>query len=258
MSEPSPSLLPSEQFEYSPKTDLYKVLFPLARQALNQMYYRIVEGDENIPDGPALYVSNHINAADSPLIITTVNERTGMPVRFAAKQEYFEGLGVDNEGKYGKTLKWVMEHTGQLPVDRQMKNPRELLSLGENLNAVHQRGESTGMHPEGTRSNDGLVHKFRAGVGRYALEYGFTVVPIGIHYFEKQDHRPKRPVLIRFGEPVTPDSFDEAPISLMMGKKMKADYINDLLERRVAELAGAHRSGIVADLKHRFSRPPRE
>lgn len=249
--------LGGQQAERSEKRDLYKLFLPIARTLLDLNYYRILEGLDNIPEEPALFVSNHIQAVDSPLIALTYSERTGKPMRFVAKQEYFDGRGIDDHGKYGKSAKFLMEHIGAIPADRQMKNLSAIKELGLHINAAHERGEATGMHPEGTRRDDGHVHKFRAGAGSYALEYGFSIVPVGVRYFEKGSHPGSRrqPVLLNFGEPIRPDSFHEPPISLLPGRRMKADYINEIAEKRVAELAHLPRSGVVAQLRHQLHLP---
>lgn len=249
--------LGGQQAERPEKRDLYKLFYPIARTLLDARYYRIVEGLENIPDDPALFVSNHIHAADSPLLAMTYTEHTGKPMRFVAKQEYFDGRGTDDNGKYGKRAKYLMEHIGAIPADRHMKSLSAIKELGVRINAAHERGESTGMHPEGTRRDDGHVHKFRAGAGSYALEYGFSIVPVGIHYFNRGSHpgSNKQPVLLKFGEPIKPDSFHQPPISLLPGRRMKADYINELAEKRVAELAHLPRSGVVAQLREQLHLP---
>ena len=42
------------------------------------------------------------------------------------------------------------------------------------------RGPALGIYPEGTRSPDGRLHKFRTGVARLALRTGAPVIPVGL------------------------------------------------------------------------------
>ena len=42
------------------------------------------------------------------------------------------------------------------------------------------QGKALGIYPEGTRSPDGRLHKFRTGVARLALRSGAPVVPVGL------------------------------------------------------------------------------
>jgi 1-acyl-sn-glycerol-3-phosphate acyltransferase len=78
----------------------------------------------------------------------------------------------------------------------------------EHCGRLADRGRSILIFPEGTRSVDGRVHEFKAGIGLLARELRMPVIPIGIR--GTGDRLPKGktlptpgPVRIRFGAPVT-------------------------------------------------------
>lgn len=220
------------------KADYYKYLLRPVGFALNMKYVRHIEGIENIPNEPAIYASNHIEAVDSLLIAQTYSEETGIPLRFLAKKEYFDGLGVDNEGKYGRMAKWIMEHTWQIPVDRKAGGREAFDDLVARANEVFERGESIALHPEGTRSRDGKIHKFKTGVARIALQAKIPIVPVGITYHPRENSR-KVDVNMTFSEPVDTQVYLFGNLST--GRRVSA--ITREVEARVAEASGLERSG---------------
>ncbi|MCX6551576.1 MAG: lysophospholipid acyltransferase family protein, partial [Acidobacteria bacterium] len=109
------------------------------------------------------FVSNHQSIYDIPVIFWSLP----FQLRITAK----ESLGSF------PFLGWHLRRTGHLLVDR--RNPdrpgilrrwRELLSEGLSLI----------IFPEGTRSPDGRVGRFKAGSFLLAIEAGLPVVPISI------------------------------------------------------------------------------
>ena len=235
--------------EQSEKPDHYRAFVPLARVLLSARYHTIVDGLENIPDQPSMFVINHIIAADSVFVPAVVTSNTHIPLRMAAKQEYFAGKGIDGEGKYGKAIKWFMENTGQVEVDRDLTNPRSIMRLGAEVNEiVNQRGEHFGIHGEGTRSLNGKVNKMFNSIGRWSYDYSIPIVPVGLHYFPPTGILRRTPVTVRFGEPVLPESYHEegSVVFETKGLSRKAQVITDIVEERVALLAGLERSGEFA------------
>jgi len=110
-----------------------------------------------------VFVSNHQSIYDIPVIFWSLPYQ----VRIIAKQSLgsFPFLG------------WHLRRTGHLLVDR--RNPdrsrilrrwRELVKLGLSLIVF----------PEGTRSQDGRVGRFKAGSFLLAIEAGLPVVPLSI------------------------------------------------------------------------------
>jgi 1-acyl-sn-glycerol-3-phosphate acyltransferase len=119
--------------------------------------------------GPAIFVANHISACDE--VFTPIAARR--QVYYFAKAEYFTGPGLR-----GKVVAGVFRGLGQVPVDRDdPKAAAGTIDVGFDLLA---RGKALGIYPEGTRSPDGRMHKFRTGAARLALRSGAPVVPVGL------------------------------------------------------------------------------
>lgn len=229
------------------KLDLYEPLWPIARAGLGLKFDRNVTGIEHIPEGPAMYTPNHILFVDSPLVAVSYTEVTGKPLRFGAKKEYFEGKGMDDKGKLGRSMKWVMEHGRMIPVERESKDRYAINELQQRADRAFARGDAVALHPEGTRSDDGRLHKFKRGAAVIAIASEVPIVPVGIVYSNYSNGR-KTHADIMFGEPILPDEYHSGVYGLL-AKKPKAEAITMTIESRVAALTGMDQTGVFAVLK---------
>lgn len=229
------------------RMDAYKVLWPAVRAGLDRKFDREVLGTENIPDTPAIYAPNHIRFEDSPLVAVSYTEATGIPMRFAAKQEYFDGRGMNDKGKYGRTIRWVVEHARMIPVDREGINLRAFQELQAQVQDRLEHGDAVALHPEGTRSEDGRLHKFKSGAARMAIALSVPIVPVGVVYTTSTNER-KAHATIQFGEPVMPEEYKSAPYSLLPGRQ-KAEHLIQTIENRVADMTGMDQTGTFAQLR---------
>jgi len=122
-------------------------------------------GKENIEPGKSyIYISNHSSILDIPSV------KLSLPfnVKFIAKKELFK---IPLFG-------FAMKRVGQIPIDRQ--NRRKAI---ESLGIAKQRlkdGFSIWMAPEGTRSTDGNVGKFKKGAFMTARQAEVEIVPVSI------------------------------------------------------------------------------
>lgn len=234
--------------------DAYHLLYPAFRAGLDFNYDRAYRGTENIVEGPAIYAANHQRFADSPLLAATFTQATGnllrfgRPLRFAAKQEYFDGLGIDDKGKLGRPVKWFMEHTGMIPVDRLNTGPRSFQLLQDTVADRVVNGDSVALHPEGTRSNDSKIHKFKSGAARIAIALEVPIVPVGITYNE-YDNKRRTHVAIEFGRPVTPAEYQAPGFTLLPGNAHRANHLIQIVENRVAAMTGLEQVGDFAILR---------
>lgn len=228
--------------------DLYRVIYPIAKIALDYKYNRHVTGAENILDTPAIYAANHIRAADSLLLTETYTEETGEPLRFVVKQGYADGTGIDDEGRWGRTAKFVVGHTLQIPVAREGNDRANYQKFEANVKHTLERGDSLGIHPEATRSSDGRLYKFKAGAARLAIANKVPIVPVGLVY-DTHTNSKKVDVSISFGQPIFPDELERLPYTLIPGLKNKAEYVTQTLENRVARQTGMNQTGIFAVLR---------
>jgi 1-acyl-sn-glycerol-3-phosphate acyltransferase len=176
---------------------LYEVLKVTAAPALRVVYRPEILGLENVPrTGPVILAGNHVSFADE--IFTPLAARR--QVHYLAKAEYFTSPGPRG---------WVMAQffggLGLVPVDRDAT--RAAAASVDVCVDVLRQGAVFGIFPEGTRSPDGRLHKFRTGVARIALRSGAPVVPVGLVGTERVQPRGTKkwrvkPVSIRFGEPL--------------------------------------------------------
>lgn len=228
--------------------DLYKLIYPIGKLALDYKYRRNVINPENILNTPAIYAANHIYAADSLLLTETYTEETGLPLRFVVKQGYADGTGIDDKGKFGRTAKFVVDHTLQIPVSREGNDRTSYKMFEDNVRRTLERGDSFGIHPESTRSSDGRLYKFKAGAARLAMANKVPIVPVGFVY-DTHTNSNKVDVDISFGEPIFPEDLEHLPYTLIPGAKNKADYITQTLENKVARQTGMSQTGVFAVLR---------
>jgi 1-acyl-sn-glycerol-3-phosphate acyltransferase len=123
-----------------------------------------VRGLEHAPAGPAVYAANHGSALDILVV--------------------FGHLPVDFRIVYKRSLSlvpllgWSIRLGGHLPIDR-----RHPFRARRSLEAAAVRirsGTSVVVFPEGTRSPDGNVRRFKRGSFALALEAGVPIVPVSL------------------------------------------------------------------------------
>ncbi|MRH86812.1 1-acyl-sn-glycerol-3-phosphate acyltransferase [Nocardia sp. SYP-A9097] len=149
-----------------------------------------IEGLHHVPaDGPVIIAANHLAVVDSLYLCLVLPRK----VTFIAKQEYFT-----TKGFRGRVNRWVMNATGQVPVDRTGGQ-----AGGDSLAAaarILRAGGVWGIHPEGTRSPDGRIYRGRTGVIRVAMQTGAPVIPVvlsGTDRMNPRDRRFLRPAKVR-------------------------------------------------------------
>lgn len=176
---------------------LYRTLELTLSPALRALYSPTVEGFDHVPrTGGVIIAGNHISFADE--IFTPLAARR--QVFYFAKAEYFTTPGVK-----GRAMAALFTGLGQVPVERaDTKSAAAVIEIGVD---VLREGRALGIYPEGTRSPDGRLYRFRTGVARLALRSGAPVVPVGL--VGTREVQPpgsrrwhRRPVTVRFGAPL--------------------------------------------------------
>lgn len=176
---------------------LYRTLELTLAPFLRTVYRPTITGVENVPrTGPVILAANHVSFVDEFFTPLGAGRRTV----YFAKAEYFNAPGLR-----GKAMAAFFRGCGHVPVERgDTRAAASVINVGlEVLGA----GQSLGIFPEGTRSPDGQLHKFRTGVARLALRSGAPVVPVGL--VGTRDVQPpgskmwhRRPVGVHFGDPL--------------------------------------------------------
>jgi 1-acyl-sn-glycerol-3-phosphate acyltransferase len=176
---------------------LYRSLELTLAPALRAVYRPTVTGAHHVlRSGPVVLAANHNSFVDEFFVPLAARRQ----VFYFAKAEYFTTPGLR-----GRAMAAFFNGMGQVPVARQdARAAAAVIDVG-----VEVLGEdkALGIFPEGTRSPDGRLHKFRTGIARIALRSGAPVVPVGVigtrdvqHPDSKIWHR--APVEVHFGEPM--------------------------------------------------------
>jgi 1-acyl-sn-glycerol-3-phosphate acyltransferase len=151
-----------------------------------------IVGQELLEQGsPYIFAANHQSQFD----IFVLQGYLGWDFRWLAKLELFK-IPV-----FGQ----AMQLAGYIPVDR-AHGRKALKSLDQAARRIAD-GASVVIFPEGTRSQDGQLGRFKAGAMVLAIKAGVPVVPVaivGTHQVLPKGRLLVRPgqVEIRLGEPI--------------------------------------------------------
>jgi len=146
-------------------------------------------------EGPVIFVANHASHLDTPLILLSLPDEWRRRTAVAAAADYF----FDTWWRaVGSSLLF-----NTFPIDRRGG------SMAATPGEVLADGWSLVIYPEGTRSTDGWVGRFRMGAAFLAKEHGVPVVPVAhrgtFAAMPRGQGWPspgRRQLTIRFGEPV--------------------------------------------------------
>jgi 1-acyl-sn-glycerol-3-phosphate acyltransferase len=160
--------------------------------------------DGEVPRGAAVVVANHGSHADTAALIAALGRRHAVLV--VAGGDYWTGW----RGRLAKNV------AGILPIAREGGFEELVAKAGEHLRA----GGVVVLFPEGTRTRDGSVGRFRSGAARLAAEAQVPVVPAGLRgtreLFGKGRRLPDlaasrdNPLALLVGAPVLVTSQDDA------------------------------------------------
>lgn len=185
-----------------------------------------VSGTEHVESvaGPLILAANHASHLDAMAIIAALPDDRRRSLMVAAAEDYFYC-------SRGRRL-LLTSMLAAYPFRRTGDTRCSLARTGELLAA----GRSVLLFPEGTRSPDGSIGKFRRGVALITAAAGVPVIPTYIEGVA--DAMPKgaglprrRPVAVGFGAPLLIDQ-----------DSSKAAFA-DALRERVIELKEARRRG---------------
>ncbi len=196
-----------------------------------------VLGREHVPGrGPVIIASNHLSFVDSVVIPLAVPRR----VRFLAKAEYFDGIGMR-----GRVTAWFFRLVDAVPVRRE--NQRDSMASLHLAMDVLRCGRAFGIYPEGTRSRDGRLYRGRTGVGWLAMQSGAPVVPTALTGTDRVQPVGTRqlnrcPVRIQFGEPVDPAPWLARVGAGTCGAGTARREITDLVMDRIAAMSPQERA----------------
>jgi 1-acyl-sn-glycerol-3-phosphate acyltransferase len=171
-----------------------------------------VIGTERIPSGACLFAANHTSTLDAPAVVGVIPRR----IAILLKESLFRFPIV------GQAFRLA----GFIPVER--GHDSAIASLEKATEALRS-GQSFLIYPEGTRSNDGRLQKFKKGAVVMAIKAGTPIVPVacsGAHRLMKKRSLVLRPgeILVEFLPPI-----DSSTFSLQ-----DRDDLNDLVHDTLA------------------------
>lgn len=177
------------------------------------------QGQEHIDNGRGgLFLINHQSFVD-PILVAVMLTR---PVSYLARDNLFR-IPI---------LGWILRHTHVIPISRESARGGSIRVAIEQLEAGHL----VGIFPEGTRSADDEVHRFRPGFIAIVRRTTQPIYPVGIAGFNRIMPRgawfirPGR-VQVVYGAPLSADEV----IKFRNGRDDAA--LCELARSRVAECA---------------------
>ena len=191
-------------------------------RGLARLYFGLeLDGTEHIPDdGPVVIVPNHQMYAD-PVLVTIPFRR---PIYYMAWSRLFEIPG----------LNWAIRRLRAFPVQIESSDSRATREAVRILKS----GEAVMIFPEGERTADGSVGRFKPGAFRLAVSLGVPVLPVAI----KGGHEAWPPgrmlpgrgrVTVTYHPLVYPDTGREAREAARdLGERTRAVIVESLAARR--------------------------
>ncbi len=149
---------------------------------------------ENIPsDSGFILCPNHVTKIDYLFVSTAISKERFMKLCAMAKIELFR------KDPFSRQL---IKSTGMVPVDRGGMNMNTMNSIKAKI----REGWCVLIHPEGTRSEDGVFRKIKSGASVIATETGVPVVPVYIS--GAYEIFPKSSKMIKFYDTKNKKRFD--------------------------------------------------
>lgn len=157
------------------------------RAALRTHVSMTVAGREKLPAGGFVIVSNHTSHLDSVVLMHLCGGRFDR-FHLAAASDYFFGMGPQGAdgpkvSKFGRVLRAAL-NLEPMPRRRQDGDTAEreqaIHTAFANLRETCRRGDVVVYFPEGSRSPDGTIRRFRSGIDELAAELDEPIVPVHI------------------------------------------------------------------------------
>ena len=128
--------------------------------------------------GSCVYVSNHQSIYDIPVVFATLPTQLRILAKASLGRIPFLG--------------WHLHRSGHVLVDRSNPGP----SVMRKMEDLVREGASLIVFPEGTRSDDGVLGRFKAGAFIIAIDHHLPIVPMtlsGTQNIMRKGHVTTRP-----------------------------------------------------------------
>lgn len=164
------------------------MFYTIAHTAVNilwHLWFRLeLRGCENVPkSGPFIFCSNHVSGLDPTIVCLGVPSR--IKLRFIGKAELFKN----------PFLRLLLEGgLKAFPIDR---GSADTDALGKAIDIVKDGGVLA-IFPEGTRSPDGYLQRFKSGMSLIVQQTKANVLPCNITYLDGKKFRGR--VVVNYGK----------------------------------------------------------
>jgi len=165
-----------------------------------------LHGAEHIRPGTSyVFLSSHQSYMDIPAMLGYLPAQ----LRIAAKKSLF----------WIPFMGWHLTRAGHIPIDRS-STENAIASMQQAAGYLHD-GICVFIFPEGTRSRDGVLHSFKKGGFRLAIQAGVPIIPVTI--IGSREVLPADSIIFRPGPmdmyvdpPIPTDGLMEEDLALLM------------------------------------------
>lgn len=169
---------------------------------------------ENVPEHKGFIIcANHVSKFDYLYISAALSRKQYMHLCCMAKKELFRNDAFSRR---------LIKSAGMVPVDRGGINKKSMDNLKKRLN------DNWGVviHPEGTRSEDGIFREIKSGASTLAVDTGVPIIPVYVdgayEIFPKGKktlrlfdwkHFKRFPITVTFGKPISSKNISVAELT---------------------------------------------
>lgn len=226
----------------TPLLKRYNKCRKLIRVAIKRLRIKsVIIGKENIVDGSACYIGNHLSALDCLPIIDAFDN---IPISFIAKIEI---SAMPFVAKVFKASDGIFLDRNDLKQGlRVMMTVQDKLSKGET---------SYFIFPEGTRANDqmALLLPFHNGTFRAAMKARVPIVPVvsfgSFTCLSTKHHWKQYPTITKFLKPIMPDEYENKSTEEI------ANLVSSLIQKELAFNVREQYHKILFDSKNKGYSP---
>jgi long-chain acyl-CoA synthetase len=202
-----------------PQTWFTHNLFNQLSKAFLKFYFRLRgEGQANIPEGPCIIAPNHQSFFDGFFVASFLKRKLMRKTYFYAKEKHWRKRWLQFLANRNNII--IMD------INKDLK-----LSI-QKMAAILQKGKNVIIFPEGTRSVDGSLGRFKKTFAILSHELNVPVIPVVINgAFEALPKgakfpRPFKKISVKFLKPVYPvnhtyESLKEHVYNLVDGQMVK-------------------------------------
>lgn len=185
------------------------------------------------PKRTSIFISNHVNLFDAFVVYSSVPQ-------FVRGWEFESHFRIPVYG-------WIMRRFGNVPVPDQ-RTTRSLERLFEQTKQALDGGTSLTIFPEGRRTRDGRVGRFRKGIFRMVRDLGYPIVPmsmVGSYEFHHRRSWMLRPstIVVHLHDTIETRNLSDAEIEAL------PERIHEIVSRPVDEGMGRRKSSEVNPLR---------